>query len=358
MKILPKVDWSIFIPSCILIIIGLLTLFSLGGDYFRNQFLFSLVCIVLFFLLHKFDYRILKEFGMIFYIFSLIALAIIFIIGFESKGAVRWVEIFGVSIQFSELCKPLLAISLSSFLSNSESRSIKSFFLTGVFLAPIFLLIFFQPDLGNATIYALVVGIVLFTFGYSIKWFIASAVPFLLLSPLLWLQLHDYQRDRIFTFFNPASNPLGESYNVIQAVIAVGSGGIMGKGFGAGTQSGLRFLPERHTDFIFATLSEGLGFLGAMIVVGCFFFLLFRIYKVIIQQEETFEKIFGVCVFGFLLIHFFVNVGMNAGIVPVVGVTLPFVSLGGSSLLSNMIFLSILSQMSISQKKEAVLEIR
>jgi rod shape determining protein RodA len=355
---LPKLDWWLLTPALLLVTVGLLTLSSLSMSYFVSQLVFTVGCLVIVLVLSRVDVPFLKDFGWIFYIGSLILLLVVFIVGIESHGATRWIDVFGVRLQFSELCKPPLALCLAGFLSNTDNRSLKSYFLVGILLFPVFFLIFFQPDLGNAMIYLLVTLITMLIFGYPLRWFLISAIPVVIASPFLWGHLHDYQRQRLLTFLDPASDPRGDSYNVMQAIIAVGSGGWMGKGFGAGTQSGLRFLPERHTDFIFATISEGLGFFGTVIVVLCFFFLCFRIYKIIQNSESTFEKLFAVCAFGFFLVHFFINAGMNAGIMPVVGVTLPFVSYGGSSLLSNFIFLGLLSNISVSQKRENVLEIR
>jgi rod shape determining protein RodA len=175
---------------------------------------------------------------------------------------------------------------------------------------------------------------------------------------VIWLKLHDYQRQRIFTFLNPQSDPLGISYNSIQALIAVGSGQFMGKGISEGTQSSLRFLPERQTDFIFATIAEGLGFIGTVLIILSLFFLCYRVYCLFRRTSDRFIQIFSLCAFGFFLIPSFINIGMNVGIVPIVGVTLPFVSFGGSSLLSNFIFLGILSAMSSSQRHKDVLEIK
>lgn len=292
------------------------------------------------------------------YILSLALLIVVFIIGFESHGAVRWVDIFGISFQFSELCKPLLSLSMVAFLSLHEDRTIRSFLTVGLLLFPIMLLILLQPDLGNALIYGGVGVFVLLLYGYPYRWFIIAATPIVLSIPVLWERLHDYQRKRLLTFLNPSSDPTGASYNVIQAIIAVGSGGFLGRGLSSGTQSGLRFLPERQTDFIFASLSEALGFVGSFIVIVAFIFLIVRLYIIFKQTDELFGKLFVACAFSFLMIHFFVNIGMNVGIVPVVGVTLPFLSFGGSSMLTNFIFLGIVMSIERKNKRESVLEIR
>ena len=220
------------------------------------------------------------------------------------------------------------------------------------------MLIFLQPDLGDALIYVGVVVCTTIFLGFSLKYFLGLVLPVLAVFPILWRFLHDYQRQRIMTFFNAGKDPLGSSYNVIQSVIAVGSGMIMGKGLGQGTQSGLRFLPERHTDFIFATISEQLGFVGTIIVLLCFAFLLYKIYSIFLNSNDKFCKIFAVIIFFAFLIQIFVNIGMNIGIVPIVGVTLPFVSYGGSSLLSNFIFLGFLSAIAKATKSKDVLEIK
>jgi len=282
----------------------------------------------------------------------------VLIIGFESHGAVRWISIFGFSIQISEILKPFLALALASFLASRENTSFRTFLSVIVLLVPVFLLIALQPDLGNALIYGAVTMLMLLAYGFPLKWFGLLFLPFLLISPVLWELLHDYQRKRLLTFINPTSDPLGSSYNVIQAMIAVGSGMVMGKGLSQGTQSGLRFLPEKHTDFIFATLSEGLGFFGSAIIVVCFMLLCIRIYMLYSRMENSFAKLFAVAAFGFIMIHFFVNIGMNVGLLPIVGVTLPFVSYGGNSLIANFIFLGILSALATTYCRRSVLEIK
>jgi len=357
-KTLLGVDWWLLVPVAVLIIISLVTLLSLNRALFFSQFFTLIIGVIAFLIFSRIRVESFVRLAIPIYIISIILLLIVLIIGFESHGAVRWISLGGFPIQFSELLKPFLALALASYLSQHKTRSFRSLLAILLFLAPIFGLIAFQPDLGNALIYAGVVFLVLITFGYSLKWFGLLAVPFLLASPVVWNILHDYQQKRLLTFLNPTSDPLGASYNVIQAMIAVGSGMFLGKGLSQGTQSGLRFLPERHTDFIFATLSEGLGFIGAIIVLVAFIMLCVRIYVIFTQMDNDFAKIFASVVFSFFLVHFFVNIGMNLALLPVVGVTLPFVSFGGNSLLSNFIFLGILSSMVTSYSRHSVLEIK
>lgn len=355
---LPKIDWWLLAPVGLLLIVSLTTLFSLNSSFFVNQLFTLSIGITAFFVFSQIPYVLYKRLAIPLYIISVILLIAVLIIGLESRGSVRWIYIFGFPIQFSEILKPFLSLCFASLLAAGTNRSLKTFLLSISLVTPIFFLIALQPDLGNALIYVIATGIVLVVFGFPWKWFGALALPFVLSSPILWHFLHEYQKNRILTFLNPTSDPLGISYNVIQAMIAVGSGMIMGKGLSQGTQSGLRFLPERQTDFIFASLSEGLGLFGALIIILCFVALCYRIYRLFVRIDDTFCQIFAVCTFSFILIHFFVNVGMNIGLLPIVGVTLPFVSYGGSSLLSNFIFLGILSSIASSHRRRPVLEIR
>jgi rod shape determining protein RodA len=353
-----SIDWSLVIPVLILVAVSLITLFSLNIELFKNQFIFFVISFFAFLFFSQANYKILKVYSLPIYIVSIALLLIVLFLGIESRGSMRWVEVLGLRIQFSEVLKPFLAISLAGYLMDKKNNSFQSFLRVFLISAPIALLIFFQPDLGNALIYLGIVLATVFYLGYPFKYFFAIFLPFLTAMPFVWAFLHDYQRQRVLTFLNPSSDPLGTSYNVIQSIIAVGSGMIMGKGLGQGTQSGLRFLPERHTDFIFATIAEQLGLIGSLIVLICFVFFLYKIYTIFVRSEDKFCKIFSVVIFFSFLIQIFVNIGMNIGIVPIVGVTLPFVSAGGSSLLSNFIFLGFLASISRASKNNRVLEIR
>jgi rod shape determining protein RodA len=351
-------DYWLLAPVVVLVIIGLTTLLSVSGTYFQGQLISLVAAVAAFFFFSQVNIQFLRTLKLPIYIISIILLAIILGLGIESRGAVRWLTLFGVSIQFSEILKPFLAVAFAAFLTEKRHRKKRSFFSVVIFILPIILLINFQPDLGSALIYAGAGIFALLVSGYPLWWFGLSVVPLIVISPILWTMLHDYQRQRILTFLHPSSDPLGTSYNAIQAIIAVGSGSWFGKGLSEGTQSGLRFLPERHTDFIFATIAEGLGFVGATIVILAVLGLGYRIYLLFRTTEDTFTKLFAACTFGFLVIQAVVNIGMNIGIFPIVGVTLPFVSFGGSSLLSSFIFLGLLSSLSVSQREKRVLEIR
>ncbi len=339
-------------------VISLVTLLSLNVVYFKSQLISLVFAILAFLFFSQLDIELLKKFALPIYVLSLIFLFIVLVIGIESRGAVRWIDIFGISIQFSELLKPFLALSFAAFITRGAYPTMKSFFMTLVLILPIIAVIISQPDLGTGLLYLFVAVFALVVIGIPFLWFALSAVPLLLISPLAWAGLHEYQRQRVLTFLHPTSDPLGVSYNSIQAIIAVGSGAFGGKGLSEGTQSILRFLPERHTDFIFATIAEGLGFVGAGIVIVMLLLLCYRIYTIFRNSDDLFSRAFVACAFGFILFQGLVNIGMNIGVMPIIGITLPFVSFGGNSLIANFIFLGILSSLSLSQRNKEVLQIR
>lgn len=351
-------DFGLLTPVLALLILGLTTLFSIQVSFFRSQLIFVVVSFFVYFIFSQISISAIKFYSLPIYIVSIILLSIIFLIGVESKGAVRWIDILGIRIQFSEVLKPFLAVALSSYLANLTTANFKSFVKLWILMLPILVLIYMQPDLGNTMLYTVVAFFTLLVFGYPMLWFGTGIFVILLFSPIAWQFLHEYQRQRILTFFHPSKDPLGSSYNVIQSIIAVGSGMFFGKGMLEVTQSRLRFLPERHTDFIFATFSEGFGFIGVCILLIAFFFLFFNIYKIFTNTKDNFYKIFTVCCFFLFLIPLLVNIGMNIGIMPITGVTLPFLSYGGSSLLSNFIILGFLSAIKRNMKNKEVLEIR
>lgn len=354
---LRRADWQLLVPVLTLLVIGLTTLFSINPVLFRNQLIFAVVSGLVFFLLSQIDISHLANFRKTIYMTSIVLLVVLFFIGAASRGAVRWLGFFGFGVQFSEILKPFLIIVLASYLTTQKNVSFSTLLKILGFLAPIAFLIYRQPDLGSAMMYVLTVFLTLILYGFPLWWFGVGFLAIIGFLPVLWKFLHGYQRERVLTFFHLSNDPLGTSYNAIQAIIAVGSGMFLGKGLGQGTQSALRFLPEKHTDFIFATISEDLGFVGAIIVVTAFLFLLYRLFVIFTKTDDIFSKIVVAASFSLILIQFFVNIGMNIGIVPIVGVTLPFVSYGGSSLLSNAIILGIVSQIAIHAKRKHVLEI-
>lgn len=357
MAFLRRIDWQLVVPVVTLLVISLTTLFSINPVFFRNQLFFLCISLVVFGLLSLVDIEQLGEFKSQIYFTSIVLLIILLFVGVASRGAVRWLGFFGFGVQFSEILKPFLILAFASFITTKKNISFATFGKVLLLLAPLAFLIYRQPDLGSAMMYVLTVLLTLMMYGFPLWWFGIGVLGVVGSLPILWNFLHAYQRQRLLTFFHLSNDPLGTSYNAIQAVIAVGSGMLLGKGLGQGTQSVLKFLPEKQTDFIFATIAEDLGFIGGVIVICAFLFLLYRLFVIFTQSETAFDKVVVAASFSLLFIQFFVNIGMNIGIVPIVGVPLPFVSYGGSSLLSNAIILGIVSQIATRQKKKYVLEI-
>lgn len=352
-----QVDPWFFIPVLILTAVSLITLFAIDALYFRNQLISLSVSLIGYVIFSKINIDFLRGFKMPIYVVSVLLLLLVFFAGVEARGASRWFEIFGIRLQFSEILKPFFSIALASEIAES-TRSFRSFLKIIILMIPIVILITLQPDLGSGLLYAGAGLLALLVMGFSLGWFIIVSLPLIFSAPFIWRSLHGYQRQRILTFIDKGGDPLGTSYNAIQAIIAIGSGSFFGKGISEGTQSVLRFLPERQTDFIFATIAEALGFFGASIVIIALFFILYRIFILFSREQEAFGKAFLAITFGFLFIQTFVNIAMNLGILPIVGITLPFVSFGGSSLLSNFIFIGLMSSYSLNNTKNKVLEIR
>lgn len=351
------IDWGLIAPVFFLLCFSLAVLFSVQFELFVNQLIFAIAGFGLYLFCSQIHFKTLRNYVLPLYGLSILCLIFVIVVGLETRGAVRWIEIGVFRLQFSEVLKPILIFCLASFLAKRDA-SFKTLLYTLLLSAPVFLLIAKQPDLGSAIVYAATIVPSLLIVGFSFKWFFMGIMGILVSGPLLWNFLHDYQKKRIVAFVNPTVDPLGISYNVIQSVIAVGSGMFFGKGLNEGTQSELRFLPERHTDFIFATLSEDLGFFGSTIVIVLFLFLFFRIIKMIQNSRDTFFRYFAVLSFFLIFIQFTLNIGMNIGLVPVVGITLPFVSYGGSSLLSLFLLLGILTSLYKDSEEESVVAIR
>ena len=352
-----RLDLSIFIPAILIVFLSLSAFYSIDFEIFRQQLIFLFISLIAYIIFLNIDYRIFGPYAKYLYITMIVLLILLFVIGIETRGAVRWVDILGIRIQFSEVFKPFFIIIMAFYLTSNEDRSFTKFLKSLLILLPIFFLTLRQPDLGNAVIYFLVVIFMLFMYGFPFRYFFFLGISILIPLPIFYNFLLDYQKQRILSFINPTSDPVGSSYNTIQSLISIGSGGLFGKGFGDATQSILKFLPERHTDFIFATLSENLGFLGAVFLLCLYGYLLYRVYKIREVVSDRFSEMLLIGFYFVFLIHIFLNIGMNIGIVPVVGITLPFASYGGSSLLTSFIILGIISSVRYDFNKRKTLEI-
>lgn len=352
-----RIEFPVLLPAILIVIVSLATFYSIDFTIFRQQLFFLIVALSAYFVFLNIDYKIFGFYSKYVYFLMISCLLLLFLIGIEARGAVRWIDIFGIRIQFSEIIKPFFVIFVASYLTSNDSRSFEKFLKAILLVLPILFLILRQPDFGNAMIYVFIFFFMLLHYGFPMRYFIGVGGIVLLLLPLFFNLLASYQKQRLLTFVNPTSDSLSSSYNIIQSLISIGSGGFTGKGFGEATQSILKFLPEKHTDFIFATISENLGFLGGLLLIGLYFYLLQRVYKLTGFVNDEFSNLVLIGLYFLFLVHIFLNIGMNIGIVPIVGVTLPFASYGGSSLLTNFIMLGIISSIRFDFSKSGSLEI-
>lgn len=323
-----------------------------------QQLIMFVVGLVLLLYLANQDSAVYKMFAPIGYIISVVALLATLILGTSIRGSTRWIPIGSFQLQPGEIVKPLFVLSFAFFLTKFPPKNLKNILINSVlFLIPA-LLIFKQPDLGTTLVVSAIWVFQMFVAGFS--YYLIGLITILTAVFARYLPniLHGYQLKRLETFIDPFSDPLGAGYNVIQSIVAVGSGGILGKGLGKGTQSHLRFLPERHTDFIFASLAEELGIFGSLLVIFCLGGLLYRILHLATHTTSSSSRLIYIGIFGYLFFQTFINIGMNIGISPVTGVTLPLISYGGSSILATAITLGIASSLSRADKNKSLIEIR
>ncbi len=352
-----RVDFSLLIPAVLLVAISLSALFSIDILYFRQQSFFLVAGIFLYFLFLNIDYKFFALYPKYIYAFIIAGFLLVLTFGTVVNGSKSWLDIFGVRIQIEELLKPFFIIVIAHFLAFSKFPLILKYPLAILLTVPIFFLIMRQPDTGTALMYLASFAGMLLMYGFPIYYYVLSLVAAILPMPVIFSMLKPYQKERLTTLFNLTADPSGSSYNAIQSLISIGSGGFFGKGLGEGTQSVLRFLPERQTDFIFASISEGLGFLGGASIICLLFYLLFRIYRIASRLSDPYAYLIVIGVFFLLLTQTVTNVGMNMGIMPIIGVTLPLVSYGGSSLITSFILLGIVSSIGYENKKLQTLEI-
>jgi rod shape determining protein RodA len=358
MKWWKNLDWLIMTALLIIFSLGGLVLFSLDSRLFFNQLIFFILSLIPFFLLASFDYRIFKGFYFYLYGASLFLLLLTFALGRLTRGVTRWIAIGGFNLQPAELVKPLLILAFSSSILRFNLKKIKNIALYLFFLLLPAILVFKQPDLGNSLVLLVIWLAVILQRGLKKKYIFLGLVVFFAFLPLSWRVLKPYQKERIISFANPESDPLDSGYNLIQARIAVGSGQFLGKGLGGGSQSQLRFLPERHSDFIFACLGEELGFVGASFLILVFLILILRILLLSQKSLDIFGSLICIGTAGMLFFQVFINIGMNLGLVPITGLTLPLVSYGGSSLLATMISLGLVQSVARQLKRETLIEIK
>ncbi len=350
---LSNIDWLAVASLALIAGAGLVTMNSLSSEndiFFTRQIVWLGVSFLFFIIFSLIDWRFIKrtDFIVAIFIFCCLILIAVKIFGIDVHGSQSWFRFGGVSFQPSDLAKVVLVLVLAKYFSRRHIQIayIKHLVISGIYALILFLLVFLQPDFGSAmVIFFIWLGMVWIS-GISKNHLLAVFGAGMLVFLSLWFFVfEDYQKQRIMTFINPMADIRGAGYNAMQSVIAVGSGGILGKGVGYGTQSRLNFLPEYKTDFVFAAFAEEWGFVGVLSLLFLYFFVIFRIVRISMMGATNFETLFGLGVAIYFLCHITINIGMNLGILPIAGITLPFMSYGGSHLLAEFVSLGILMGM-------------
>lgn len=358
--------WLFLLPLFLavggVVMIYSITLTSLGSGLAVKQLISLSIGLVFYFSFSFFDYRALKTWSWLIYLIGIASLVLVRIVGTSSFGAKRWIELGFFQFQPSELAKLALICLLATVFADRIRRlhSRRLVMVSAIVLLPV-ILVMEEPDLGSALTIGLIGFIMTAHAGLGRKqWLAIMAIMTLLTTVILlaWYQvgpfaglIKNYQRERIETFINPTADPSGAGYNVLQAVIAVGSGGVTGRGLGFGSQSQLNFLPVSHTDFIFASIAESWGFVGSVFILFIYGLLITKILTAARLAQDDFSMLFCVGVAALFIVQVVVNVGMNIQLLPVTGITLPLMSYGGSSLLTNLILLGIVQSVVVRYKR-------
>lgn len=354
-KTFKRIDWLLFFFILPILGAGLVTMKSFtplegSNDFFNKQIIWVLISLIIFLIFSFIDFRFLKQTSVLVALFLILSgiLISLFVLGTVSHGARSWLDFGGFSFQPADLMKLVLVLILAKYFSRRhvEIKNVKHVFISGLYALIPFTLVLLQPDFGSAIIVFFIWFGMTLVSGISKKHLILVAISGLIIFSLLWLFVFaPYQKTRIVNFLNPGSDIHGAGYNTIQSTIAVGSGQILGKGLGFGTQSRLKFLPEYQSDFIFSAFAEEWGFLGALLLLLLYSLVIWRILFFASLGASNFETFFALGIAIFFMSHILINIGMNLGILPVTGITLPFMSYGGSHLVTEFAGLGILMSM-------------
>lgn len=348
----PSLDWVLTVALLPLVLAGLVTMYAFTGPsyYFTRQILFLCVGGGVYFGASLVDWRFLKQSVGLFllYVCGVFLLMLVFVAGHTANGAQSWFSLFGFSFQPSDVMKLVLVIVLAKYFSRRhvEIAHVRHIIVSGLYALVPFVLIMLEPDFGSGIIlFAIWLGMIVAS-GVSKKHLALVAGAGLLAGILLWIfALAPYQKARVLNFLQPLRDAQGAGYNALQSQIAVGSGELVGKGIGYGTQSRLKFLPEYQTDFIFAAYTEEWGLIGALIILVLYAVIVARLFASAMHGASNFEAFFAIGVSIFIMSHVVINIGMNIGLLPVTGITLPFLSYGGSHLLVEFLALGMVMGM-------------
>lgn len=344
-----NIDWFLFALVVILVIFGLAAIYSTSFDSskivnFQKQAIFSVIGFVLMIaIIFKVDYRMLKTYSGILYLAAVIFLLLVIVTAAKIRGVYSWFDFGFFSLQPTEFIKIILVVSLAKYFSTRDINDFRHVIISSIYAGIFIILIALQPDVGMAAIFVIIWISMSLAAGLKFKHFIVLALALAIGGVFSWgYVFKDYQKDRILIFINPYKDPQRRGYNIIQSKIAIGSGGLFGKGFGRGTQSQLNFLPEKYSDFIFAAVAEESGFLGVTMLFTIFTCIFWQIFSVIKKINDSFGKLLifgsGVMIFS----GFFINIASNLSLLPVTGIPLPFISYGGSSLVATFVTVGLI----------------
>lgn len=357
---LKKIDWVLCIIVLLLVSVGLLSIYSIGketgSNIFKRQLIYVILGFLLMFILASFDYRIFRDHNFIllgFYFLSILFLGVILIMGREIRGVSSWFRVGKFGFEPVELMKLAIILVLAKYFSlrHVEVSRFRHLIISGLYIFVPLVLLLLQPELGYILIITLIWLAIIIVAGIKIRHLFILFLIGLIIFSVSWVYLlKDYQKERAVTFLNPHSDPWGRGYHIIQSIIAVGSGKFFGRGLGHGTQSQLNFLPEQHTDFIFATIAEEWGFLGSFFILILFGILFFRLIKISLTSFNNFARLFSIGLVTMISLEVVINIGMNMGLLPIIGIPLPFISYGGSSMVMNFVMLGIIQSIVIRNK--------
>lgn len=332
-------------------------------SYVQRQLVFVFLGLGIIFFIQFIDYRELSRWAGIVYIINLVLLALVLVIGDDAYGSTRWLSLGFFQLQPSEFAKLAVVLTLANLLSSQKEEGARTWgdvARTFIYMAPPMALIIKQPDLGTAIVLLGILAGILFMAGMPLLRFslltmggLAAAIGAVLLKIYFDapIPLSQYQLKRLIIFLNPAADPFGAGYHIIQSQYAVGSGQLYGQGLFQGEQSGLNYLPARHTDFMFSVLGEELGFIGATVLLVLFMLLFWRIFSIAANAKDTFGALLVAGIGSMYAFHTFVNIGMTIGVMPVTGIPLPFISYGGSAMLVNSIGMGLILNVHIRRHK-------
>jgi rod shape determining protein RodA len=351
-------DWPLFVMVASIALIGVVNLYSATNampSQLRDMYIQQIYWLTLgggaAVLIASIDYRYYERYAWVAYGTGIVLLVLVFLVAPKVRGSQRWIPIGAFSLQPSELMKVFFIVALAKHLHDdprTEGRTLKDLVIPGLILAVPLGLILAQPDLGTAMIIAAIFGSIMFLTNLKLRSFLTLVFSFVISAPLTWRYLlKDYQRERMVSFLDPETDILGKGWHAYQAKIAIGSGGITGKGFLQGTQVQHRFLPDAHSDFPFSVWAEEQGFIGALVLVLLYFGLVLWGLKIASEAKDRFGAVVAVGVSALIFWQTVINLGMVSGLLPVVGITLPLVSYGGSSVLTVMIGIGLLMSVSL-----------